>query len=147
MTLTKDQISDWLKRAGRDRYWLGDKCGVSKGTVDQWFYKGFSDAALATIRALMELDEQAGQGGGNDTGLIQFSTGEFERIERARVAVGSPTRPEFYRDAIVEYVKEIEAMEGRLTDGPARVEIAMAAEDEKAGPVEGENKRVRYPRG
>ena len=148
MDLDKRTITDWLKKHSRSREWLAEKCGAEIGTVNSWFStRGFSDAALATIRALMELDEQANPSATDDGGLIHFSTSEFERIERARVAVGSPTRPQFYHDAIVEYVKEIEAMEGRLTDGPARVEIAMAAEDEKAGPVAEENKRGRYPRG
>lgn len=30
-------LKDWLKAKSLSRHWLADKCGVSKGTVDQWF--------------------------------------------------------------------------------------------------------------
>lgn len=83
---------------------------VSPGTVDQWFAeRGFSSSALATIKLLMERDEQATPT--NDTGLIQFSVDEFERIERARQRSGYESRPPFYRDAIL---KQITAMEAEM---------------------------------
>lgn len=110
--MTKDKIREWLAEHGRDREWLAKQCGVSKGTVDQWFAeRGFSDAALAAIDKLMKLDELQASQAPDETGLIQFSTAEFEEIERARAAVGNPTRPQFYRDAILQYVEELKAEE------------------------------------
>ena len=109
MNMTKDKIRKWLAAKGRDREWLAQQCGASKGTVDQWFYRGFSDSALATIDKLMQLDELQSSQATDETGLIQFSTAEFEEIERARAAVGNPTRPQFYRDAILQYVEDLNA--------------------------------------
>ena len=34
---TKEEIKDWLKGIGKDRFWLADKCGVEKVSVDGWF--------------------------------------------------------------------------------------------------------------
>ena len=108
--LTKDQIRAWLALHQRDRKWLAQQMDVSPGTVDQWFAeRGFSSSALATIRLLMERDEQAAPT--NDTGLIQFTVDEFERIERARQRSGYESRPPFYRDAIL---KQITAMEAEM---------------------------------
>lgn len=106
--LTKNQIRDWLLEKKRDREWLATQCGVSKGTVDQWFAeRGFSESALATIDKLMQIDKLAAHQPADETGLIQFTTAEFERLEKARVAVGAPPRPQFYRDAILQYVEEL----------------------------------------
>jgi hypothetical protein len=105
--LTKDQIRAWLALHKRDRKWLADQMNVSPGTVDQWFAeRGFSDSALATIKLLMDRDLETPS---NDTGLIQFTTDEFERIERARQRLGYTERPPFYRDAILKQVESIEA--------------------------------------
>lgn len=104
MNPTKDQIRSWLTQMGKDREWLAQQCGVSKGTVDQWFYRGFSDAAVAAISNLMKLHSRTDA---DDTGLIQFTTSEFEEIEKVRFRVGDPPRPQFYRDAILQFVEQI----------------------------------------
>lgn len=108
--LTKIQIRDWLNEHGRDRDWLAEQCGVSKGTVDQWFAgRGFSDSALAAIDKLMQLDEMSArtESSPDETGLIKFTTAEFELLEKARAAVGNPPRTQFYRDAILQYIEEL----------------------------------------
>ena len=117
-TLTKEMVTDWLKKHGRSRAWLAERTGCEVGTVHAWFStRGLSPTAVAAIRVLMEMDELAGGITTDETALIQFTSGEFERIEAARAAVGSPARPVFYRDAIIAYVGEIE--EGR--DDPGAV--------------------------
>lgn len=110
--IDKVKVTEWLKRHGRDREWLAAQCNAEIGTVHSWFStRGFSDAALATIDKLMKLDELQASQATDETGLIQFTTAEFEEIERARAAVGNPTRPQFYRDAILQYVEELKAEE------------------------------------
>jgi len=106
--MTNEEIENWLKRKGRDRAWLALQIPASKGTVDNWFSKGFSAPALTVIQLLMDKDEDASA---NDTGLIQFTVDEFERIERARQRSGYESRPPFYRDAIL---KQITAMEAEM---------------------------------
>lgn len=106
--IDKVLVTDWLKKHGRDREWLALQCNAEIGTVNSWFStRGFSDSALATIDKLMQLDELASKQPADETGLIQFTTAEFERLEKARVAVGAPPRPQFYRDAILQYVEEL----------------------------------------
>lgn len=106
--MTNEEIEDWLKRKGRDRAWLASQIPASKGTVDNWFSKGFSAPALTVIKLLMNKDDEEPT---NDTGLIQFTVDEFERIESARKRAGYETRPPFYRDAIL---KQVEAMEAEM---------------------------------
>jgi hypothetical protein len=102
--LSNEEIDAWLKSHGRDREWLADQIPASIGTVYNWFSKGFSKSAMKTIALLMERD----QGASADTGLIQFTVDEFERIERARQQAGYETRPPFYRDAILKQVDALE---------------------------------------
>lgn len=113
-TLAKIQVRDWLLKNGRDRQWLAQHCGVKKDTVNQWFsHLGFPSAAVASIRALMKLDDLRDKKSEPDdeTALIQFSAGEFERIERARLGLGYQSRPEMYRDAVLDYVTHYEENE------------------------------------
>jgi hypothetical protein len=144
MEFTKDEIAAWLKSHNRSREWLAEATGKSLGTIHNWFSnRSIPDDARATIALLMERDLQERESALNapvdDTGLITFSTSEFERIERARAAVGSPTRPQFYREAIIQYVEDVEAGEA----------VALAAEGmERAGDGAAlERRPVVYPTG
>ena len=133
-TLTKSQIQDWLdaNHAG-DRNWLAERTGNSPGTVSHWFSsRGFSDSALAAIARLMELDQCSHGGASNEADLISFTTGEWERLETAREAVGSPPRPQFYRDGIMRYVDLIDADDDAL-EGSLTRETPKVAEGEEAG--------------
>lgn len=106
--IDKVSVTDWLKHHGRDREWLALQCNAEIGTVNSWFStRGFSDSAQATIDKLMKLDEIAANHPTDETGLIQFTAAEFELLEKARAAVGAPSRPQFYRDAILQYVEEL----------------------------------------
>jgi hypothetical protein len=148
--LTKDEITFWLRQHNRNRRWLAEQCGVSEGTINNGFSAGFSDSILATIEKLMKLDELAANQPGDDAGMITFTTTEFERIEKARAAVGSPDRPQFYREAIMQFVADTEASEGRMTDGPARGDAVVLAAENAVGSPEAaacERQPVQYPTG
>ena len=122
MNINKETVLEWLKTRGRSREWLSERCGAEMGTVNSWFStRGFSDAAVAAIRLLMELDDQSAANALADPGMIQFTLSEFERIERARLAVGSPPRPKFYHDAIVNYIDHIESTEEASKDKASAV--------------------------
>jgi hypothetical protein len=133
--LTKEQISAWLLQLGKDRDWLSRMCGVSKGTVDQWFSRGFSDQALATIGLLMQKQEMPL----DESALISFNASEFEKIDRARRGLGYSARPPFYRDAILDYVGTWEE-----SQKGAIVPFAVAAEDTNAPPVAEVRQEVVY---
>lgn len=106
--LTKDEIREWLISHKRDRDWLAEACGVAKGTVDNWFSnRPIPESSLATIRLLMDRDLGHAKSSPDETRLIEFTSGEFEEIEAARARVGSPSRPDFYHDAIMKYAREL----------------------------------------
>lgn len=133
--LNKEQISAWLVHLGKDRDWLAQMCGVSKGTVDQWFSRGFSDQALATIGLLMQKEVRPI----DETALIAFNAGEFEKIDRARRGLGYSSRPPFYRDAILDYVQGWEK-----SHGGAILPFAAAAEDTTPPAMTEERQEVVY---
>lgn len=56
----KEQIKRWLKKIGKDRNWLADKCYVGKRAIDKWLStaRNIPSAKLALIRKLMEEKEE-----------------------------------------------------------------------------------------
>lgn len=58
---TKEEIKDWLKGIGKDRFWLADKCGVKKVSVDGWFTSRgrVPSYALLVIQNLMKNTTEA----------------------------------------------------------------------------------------
>ena len=58
---TKEEIKDWLKGIGKDRFWLADKCGVEKVSVDGWFTSRgrVPSYALLVIQNLMKNTTEA----------------------------------------------------------------------------------------
>jgi len=99
--MTKDELKNWLANNQKDRAWLAQEIGVSKGTVDQWFSKGFPEWAIMAIKRMREqpLD---------DAGLdVAFTAAEFELIEAARILSAHPTRSAFYHTAIMQFTDEI----------------------------------------
>jgi hypothetical protein len=99
--MTKDELKNWLANNQKDRAWLAQEIGVSKGTVDQWFSKGFPEWAIMAIKRMSEqpLD---------DAGLdVAFTAAEFELIEAARLLSAHPTRSAFYHTAIMQFTDEI----------------------------------------
>lgn len=136
MDFTKDELAAWLKEHGRSREWLANATGKSLGTIHNWFSnRDIPEDARATIALLMERDKTAAPP--DETGLITFTTAEFEEIEEARRRVGLPPRPQFYRDGILQYVERIQSAQG--THEPAApppgkiLPIATAAEGGDSG--------------
>ncbi len=39
MPTTKEEIKEWLKEIGKDRFWLAIQCSTGKRAVDKWFEK------------------------------------------------------------------------------------------------------------
>lgn len=144
MDFTKEELSDWLKRHDRTREWLAEATGKSLGTIHNWFSnRTIPEDARATIALLMERDDVA-RSAPDETGLIQFTTGEFERIEAARLAVGNPPRPEFYRDAILQFVEDLEEEEEREAGRQsAESDLALLADALRPRPLP-RRRPVRY---
>lgn len=97
--MNKDELREWLDTIGQDRFWLAEKCGVAKSTVDSWFStREIPDPALKIIEHL----RREGAAWNDDPNSIKLTIAEFERIDRARQKAGYATRREFYRDAIID---------------------------------------------
>lgn len=101
--MTKENIRDWLDTIGQDRFWLASQLGSTKGTLDQWFSRGFPEWAEKAIKRIAAQQSSAD----SDPNSVQFTIAEFEMIDRARRKVGYETRREFYRDAIIEYADKL----------------------------------------
>lgn len=86
--LTREDIKQWLKKIGKDRFWLAERCFVIKKTVDNWLSAGkpIPDAKLAFIKVLMA--EHPCEGATSTTRpprvqtmVLQFSADEWADIE------------------------------------------------------------------
>lgn len=100
--MKKDEIRYWLISQKRDRAWLAAQIGVSKGTIDQWFSKGFPDWAQKSIARLMNpLQHKA-------SGLeLVFTHDEWMEITQAMKIIGHVRHSDFYHYAITEKAAEI----------------------------------------
>jgi hypothetical protein len=102
--MNKAEIKEWLDSIKKDRQWLAEKIGTTKPTLDGWFStRDFPNTALKIIEGLMRESSLAAQG----RVVTSFTNDEFEEIEAAREVIGSPTRSQFYHDAIMEYAKNL----------------------------------------
>ena len=56
MDYSVQEIKDWLKRIGKNRKWLAEKCFVAKSTVDCWLAptRDIPPAKVAYIKKLKE---------------------------------------------------------------------------------------------
>ena len=101
----RKMVATWLELMNRDRFWLADALGTQKSTVDSWFSKRpFPRPIWKRISELM--DQTTGY---TDSAILRvtFTLEEFELLDRARLAAGYESRPEFYRDAILAHVQNL----------------------------------------
>jgi len=110
--MTTDEIQDWLDAGNHDRAWLADKLKSKKGSVDQWFSKGFPAWATQIITLMIETERAP------DSLELRFNHSEWAEIKRAMQHAGYVDQFEFFRDAIIAYSK-------RLSKAPSPSNIAM----------------------
>lgn len=116
---TPEEIKAWLKRIGKSREWLGEKCGVSKRSVDNWLSTGtpIPYAKWQTIERLMhESGDLPAPPPPPPAGTLDFSgvqivafpvtAQEMAEIEQAAELSGM-TPQEFCRKAVVDYTAEV----------------------------------------
>jgi len=124
--MEKPEILKWLKDRKHSREWLAGELAVSKGTVDQWFSKGFPEWA---VKAIVRMDAQPID---TSCGLeVAFTAKEFELIEAARKLSEHETRSAFYFDAIMAFTEKIlgEEAESGKTDAPPVIHGAFKKSD------------------
>jgi len=130
--MNAETIKEWLKNEGRDRTWLAEQIGYTKGSVNNWLSAG--RAIPEPAKKLIDLLMQGRSSNLNDPFHVTFTAGEFEEIEQARQLVGAPTRPEFYHDAVMEKAEAIIAWEKAQGLYPLEdVQAAKAAEEPLIG--------------
>lgn len=105
--LSWDSVEEWLRKIGKGRYWLGDRLGASKHTVDGWGGgRNIPRSKQILIEALMRGTEASAK-----PFTVSFTTLEFEQIETARVKAGYKNRETFYHDAVIQMAEDILAQE------------------------------------
>ena len=130
--MDKKKLIKWLADNDHDRDWLAAQLGNSKGTIDQWFSKGFPDTATKSIERLM--NPPGSENGGLE---VAFTAREFERIEQARALLGIASRKLYYEEAIAEFTDKILASEAgakrpkgkNISPFPTDQQSSRAAED------------------
>lgn len=92
--MTTQEIADFLKSTGKDRFWLAEKIGVSKHTVDGWFTgRPIPRPKQAAIRRVLT---------GPPAIDVKLSLSEWQRIQALAAAKGQTTD-----DFIVSVLKSI----------------------------------------
>lgn len=109
---TRDEIKEWLREQGKSREWLGERVGVSKGSVDNWLSEGVARPIPAAKMKLIEelMQESAAPAAKKpvavDIGNIEIinvilTREEMEEVARAAAALGLSI-DEFARNSILE---------------------------------------------
>jgi hypothetical protein len=100
------EIKDWMRSNAMKREQLATDLGVSKGTLDNWFYRGFPDWAVKAISRIMNPTDDL------SAGLeVTFTASEFREILEAMEIVGTTSLKTFYEEAIKNHVEKIMADE------------------------------------
>lgn len=95
----KIEILTWMRANKLKRDDLAEKLGSSKGTLDNWFSKGFPEWALKAIGRLKNPT------GDMSAGLeVTFTASEFAEILEAMEIVGCSSLKTFYEEAIRNHV-------------------------------------------
>lgn len=96
MNPTKDEIKMWLKKSGHSREWLGQQCGKTKNTVNNWLSTNIEipDGTLALISRLMaddaasEIQRAQLKLPANQIFSLEVSLDDFRSYSRAALAAG-----------------------------------------------------------
>ncbi len=126
--MTTPEIKAWLASTGHDRQWLADQIGSTKGTVNQWFYRGFPEWAVLSIGRLAKPPMAQGE--------LSFTDSEFDLILEAMRIAGYTKRQEFYRDAITARAEEVASTRPVLPFPQPAESLARVAEEPVAYLIE-----------
>lgn len=130
---TKEEIKEWLKVIGKDRFWLAQECGVTKQSVDGWFTtRGHVPArALLTIQRLIRETmgkEEAQEPQEPDIIMsLDFSEEEMEVVRRFQKNFPGINLENYLRNKVIELCAGLDKQNKSLieVDEP----IAKTAED------------------
>lgn len=103
--MTVDDIKKWLKAIGQDRKWLAAQLHATKGTVDQWFSRGFPADKIAMIEMLAQTKSTSGL-------EVSFTPSEWREIQSAMNNSGYTSQPKFFHDGIMCYAEKLQSEGG-----------------------------------
>lgn len=99
-----EDVERFLEAAQKDRQWLADEIGCSKGTLNNWMSAGefplWAEKSIA--RMLDQFDKQV-----SFDEHPQFSLGEWQIIQNAATLSGATSAAEFAKFAIIQKAAEI----------------------------------------
>lgn len=92
METLKKSIKEWLKRTGKDREWLADRCYVAKRTVDFWLEKRgvIPSAKVDIIKGIIEKSEEVKKDFENTecTIVVKIPSDQFEEYNKDALNLG-----------------------------------------------------------
>lgn len=121
--MDNETIEAWLDSLGKDRHWLASEMGISKGTLDNGFSKGFTARAKKQIQDLMNPP---------DAMELEFTDRQFDLITEAMKIGAYTARKDFYKDAIIDRARQITEADARskIIDGKTHFDASSkVAED------------------
>lgn len=105
MNLTTDEVDGFLETAGKDRQWLADEIGCSRGTVNNWFSAKILPLwAEKSISRLIAERERSAIPSDSD---LQLSLSQWQIIQRASDASGAESVQEFIKESALAASEQI----------------------------------------
>lgn len=118
---TREDIKQWLKKTGKDRFWLASKMFVSKRQIDNWLSsnRGIPEVKLQFIESLMKgedhmngdsIEEAVNQGNRviDDVSCVAFIVPESEKRKAEHAArLAGKSLEQFAMDAMRELANRI----------------------------------------
>jgi len=119
--MTTEHIRSWLESTGKDRQWLADQIEAKKGSVDQWFSRGFPAWAVKSIERLMSAPSPGSL-------HIHLDAEQWSLVDAARRLSGYHDTATFARDVIIIKAREI------ASKGTDPTDVAPAAGEPHPAP-------------
>lgn len=120
---TKEDIKQWLKKIGKDRFWLAEKMFVSKRQIDNWLSsnRGIPEVKLQFIHSLMEEENYAesvessfqresstNRTNVNDLSCVAFVVSKNEKRQAEKAAkINGQSLEQFAMEAMLELARRI----------------------------------------
>ena len=151
---SKDEIKDWLKRFNHTREWLGERCGKSKGTVNNWLSTNIeiSPATLNLIARLMdddaraEAERQRAKAPNLSHVTLRITTDELNEWSRAFKASDAETLEDWALQVIRDAYQSEQEQKAPEETTPSSAPGDKLTLEEEMNQMHGEHKRRESPK-
>lgn len=113
MDITPDIVDRFLESFGKDRQWLADEIGCSRGTLNNWF--SARQFPLWAQKSISRLIAEHERGRSVDDSVPHFSLSEWQRIQAATNASGAASVQEFVKEVLLAASERILREEDRMS--------------------------------